>query len=92
MIDFSNFDNILSITTYFNTPAKCKDAIAEARWGAGDEQDIVCPYCGKHHCAKRKDGRYRCNCCLHNFSVTVGTIFEDSNLPLIKWFIAINNS
>lgn len=89
MIDFSNFDNILSITTYFNTPTKCKDAIAEARWGAGDEQDIVCPYCGKHHCAKRKDGRYRCNCCLHNFSVTVGTIFEDSNLPLIKWFIAM---
>jgi len=89
MIDFSNFDNILSITTYFNTPKKCKDAIAQARWGTGDEQDVVCPYCGKHHCTKRKDGRYRCSKCLRNFSVTVGTIFEDSNLPLIKWFVAM---
>jgi len=89
MIDFSNFDNVISITSYFNTKAKCREAIAEARWGKDDEQDVVCPYCGKHHCSKRKDGRYRCNGCLHNFSVTVGTIFEDSNLPLIKWFLAM---
>ena len=89
MIDFKNFDNILSITTYFNTNKKCKQAIEEARWGSGEEQDIVCPYCGKHHCVKRKDGRYRCNGCVSNFSVTVGTIFEDSKLPLIKWFVAM---
>lgn len=89
MIDFSKFNNILSINAYFSTNDKCKKAIAEARWGKGKKQDVVCPYCGAHHCVKRKDGKFRCNHCIKNFSVTVGTIFEDSKLPLIKWFMAM---
>ncbi|MCF0158877.1 MAG: IS1595 family transposase [Veillonella sp.] len=86
MIDFSQFKSILSLTTYFNTNEKCKQAIAESRWADGD---VICPYCGKHHCKTRTDGRYRCPNCRLNFSVTVGTIFENSPLPLIKWFVAM---
>lgn len=85
-IDFSKFDNILSITTYFNTKEKCQQAIIESRWSDGD---VVCPYCGAHHCSKRGDGRFRCNHCLKNFSCLVGTIFENTKLPLIKWFVAM---
>lgn len=43
----------------------------------------------KHHRATRKDGKFRCNHCKRNFTCKVGTIFEDSNLSLVKWFIAM---
>ena len=60
MINFAKFNNIISLTSYFNT-----------------------------HCSKRGDGRFRCNHCLKNFSCLVGTIFENTKLPLIKWFVAM---
>ena len=85
MIDFSKFNSIISVINHFNNEDVCKNTLAEARWG----DDVVCPHCGKHYCNKRKDGRYRCNDCKHNFSCTVGTIFENSKLPLKKWFIAM---
>ena len=86
MINFAKFNNIISLTSYFNTKEKCQQAIIESRWSNGD---VVCPYCGAHHCSKRGDGRFRCNHCLKNFSCLVGTIFENTKLPLIKWFVAM---
>ena len=53
------------------------------------KQDVVCPYCGKHHCKMSKNGRFHCTGCNKNFSCLVGTIFENSKLPLIKWFLAM---
>ena len=57
------------------------------RWG----DDVVCPYCGEHHCYKCKDGHYSCpnRACHKKFNSTVGTIFESSKISLVKWFIAI---
>ena len=89
MIDFKQFDSLISMVNYFNSEEVCKQAIIETRWGVGEAQDVVCPYCGEHHCSTRKDGRFRCNKCKRNFSCKVGTIFEDSNLSLVKWFIAM---
>ena len=86
MIDFSQFDNLISLMTYFNSNDVCKKAIIESRWSDGD---VVCPYCGEHHCVERTDGRFRCKHCRRNFSCLVGTIFENNNLPLIKWFVAM---
>ena len=86
MVDFSKFNNIISLTAYFHSDKVCKQAIIESRWADGD---IVCPYCGEHHCATRKDGRFRCKHCGKNFSCLVGTIFENTKLPLIKWFVAM---
>lgn len=71
---------------YFNSNDVCKKAIIESRWPDGD---VVCPYCGGHHCAERTDGRFRCKACGKNFSCLVGTIFENTKLPLIKWFVAM---
>ena len=85
MIDFSKFNSIISVIKHFNNEDICKQTLAEVRWG----DDVVCPHCGKHHCTKRKDGRYRCNQCKHNFSCRVGTIFENTKLPLQKWFVAM---
>lgn len=86
MIDFSQFDNLISLMTYFNSNDVCKKAIVESRWANGD---VVCPYCGGHYCVERTDGRFRCKACGKNFSCLVGTIFENTNLPLIKWFVAM---
>lgn len=85
MIDFSKFNSIISVVNHFNNESICKQTLAEARWG----DDVVCPHCGQHHCNRRADERYRCNKCKHNFSCLVGTIFENTNLPLQKWFIAM---
>ena len=89
MINFKKFNSIISLTAYFNSDDKCKQAITEARWGVGNEQDVACPYCGKHHCKMSKNGRYHCTECNKNFSCLVGTIFENTKLPLIKWFVAM---
>ena len=86
MINFKKFNSIISLTSYFTTENKCKQAIIESRWSNGD---VVCPYCGEHHCVIRKDGRFRCKHCRKNFSCLVGTIFENTKLPLIKWFVAM---
>lgn len=56
MIDFENFDNIIALTSYFNSNEICKQAIVERRWRDGD---VICPYCGERHCKVRKDGNYR---------------------------------
>lgn len=86
MIDFTHFDSIFELTAYFNTKERCVRAIRDSRWERGD---VVCPYCGGHHCVERADGRYRCNHCKRNFNVTVGTIFENTKISLVKWFIAM---
>ena len=85
MINFNNFKSIISVINYFNEEDICKKALVDARWG----DDVVCPFCGQHHCATRKDGKFRCNKCKRNFSCLKGTIFENTKLPLQKWFIAM---
>lgn len=54
----------------------------------------VCPHCGgmeKIHKLQGKSTRpgvYKCNDCRKPFSVTVGTVFERSKIPLTKWLLA----
>ena len=86
MIDFSKFNSLFSVMEHFTTDSVCKKAIAQSRWADGD---VVCPYCGEHHCHLCKDNRYLCKGCNHKFNVTVGTIFENTKTSLRKWFIAM---
>ena len=86
MIDFSRFDSLFALATYFSSPKRCKQALAQSRWADGD---VVCPYCGRHHCYSCSDGRYKCPNCKVSFSVTVGTIFENTKISLVKWFMAM---
>ena len=86
MIDFSKFNNLISLVSYFSSKERCHKAIIESRWSDGI---VTCPYCGEVHCVKRTDGRFRCKSCRKNFSCLVGTIFENTNLPLVKWFVAM---
>lgn len=86
MIDFSQFKSLISLVRYFSNDNICKQTIIEARWSDGD---VICPYCGKHHCKMSKSGRFHCTHCNKNFSCTVGTIFENTKVSLQKWFMAM---
>jgi transposase-like protein len=56
------------------------------RWPDG----ATCPACGESkRIASRKNGFYRCNACLLDFTVRTGTIFGRSKVPLNKWLDAI---
>ncbi len=62
--------------------------LALQRWNG----NTVCPHCGYKVCYVIEGGkRYKCGSkeCYKKFSVTVGTIFHVSNIPLNKWFTAI---
>lgn len=86
MLDFSRFNSLISVINHFSIIDNCKSFLAEQRWGDGK---AICPYCGKSHTYKRKDGRYICHECNKSFSVTQGTMFHNSNIKLNKWFIAM---
>jgi len=60
------------------------------RWPEGP----VCPHCGtigeatRLQGAKHRPGVWKCNACRKQFTVTVGTVFEKSKVPLHKWLLA----
>ena len=71
----------------FGTDQACHDYLVQARWNGKPQ----CPKCDNYHMnyylSKRKV--YKCSKCYKQFSVTQGTIFEKSKIPLNKWFLAI---
>ena len=69
----------------YGTEEKCRDFLSELRWPHGAE----CPRCFTRDAAPiPKRRQLRCRSCDYRFSVTVGTVFADSHLPLWKWFLA----
>ncbi len=83
----TGFRSILELVQYFNSEEKCAEYLAEKRWHGHP----VCPKCGNGsvYTLKGKVKRYKCAGCREQFSVRVGTIFEDSKIGLQKWFLAI---
>lgn len=71
---------------YFSDIQNSIDFIAAMRWSDG----VTCPHCQSkenYHLTARKI--WRCKSCKKDFSVKVGTIFEDSPVTLDKWLAAI---
>ena len=70
----------------FDCESKCRAYLEKLRWPAGP----VCPKCGKKEIARvvNRDAVLRCTTCQAQFTVTAGTVFNDSHLPLSRWFIA----
>jgi hypothetical protein len=79
--------NLLQISRKFNTPDKCYKYLEKLRWG----KKPVCPYCGSDRTVTLNSEFHRFHCydCHKSFSVTVGTIFEDSRMPLPEWFYIV---
>lgn len=71
---------------YFSDEQVCIDTIAALRWPNGP----VCPKCGHgEHYYLATQKRWKCKKCAKQFSVKVGTIFEDSPISLDKWLVAL---
>jgi transposase-like protein len=79
--------NLLELLKRFPTEESCRDFLIQSRWG----NNPVCVHCGNtEKIYKIQNGKlFKCSACRKPFSVKVGTIFEDSALPLQKWFHAI---
>ena len=78
----------------FNDLDKAREALEIVRWPNGP----FCPHCGNIDQTKiakiegkiksHRAGLYYCNECKGQFTVTVGTVFERSKVPLTKWWLA----
>lgn len=76
----------------YNDPDAARAHLEALRWADGR----FCPHCGategtaevKGKKRSHRDGLYYCNDCKKQFTVTVGTIFERSKVPLHKWVLA----
>lgn len=83
------FKNLRELILSMPTEKDCREYLAKQRWVDGKAS---CPYCGHNKCYSIEKGeRYKCanTKCFKRFKITVGTIFEASNIPLTKWFTAI---
>src|SRR5882724_1320394 len=89
MKDAMNLSTISSMTE-----PQVRKYFEALRWPNG----AICPHCAvvgeateieRHNPdSKARDGLWQCRACGQQFSVTVGTIFEGSHLPLRTWFMA----
>ena len=78
--------NLVELVDRFHSEDRCRKYLEELRWPDG----VECPRCGEKSVSQiKKRSQYDCNSCRYQFSVTAGTIFHDSHLPLWKWFLAV---
>ncbi len=78
--------NLVELIDRFYGEDKCRARLEELRWPEG----IECPRCKAKRVGRRESRhQYQCKSCRYQFSVTAGTIFHDSHLPLWKWFLAV---
>jgi transposase-like protein len=86
---------LVQIVRRFDTDAKARKHLEAMIWKDG----IVCPHCrckdqtkfwniAPNPAKKIRPGLRQCANCKSQFTVTVGTVFEDSKIPLHKWLIA----
>jgi transposase-like protein len=90
--------NLSNIAAHFSDPEKAREFLEAQRWPEGP----ICPHCGELNNAYRlepkeskkgkhvRKGVWKCGGCREQFTVTVGTIFADSHIPLNKWLFAIH--
>lgn len=76
----------------FHDDVAAREHLEAQRWPHGPE----CPHCGEKRAdaitkmdgKAHRTGLYNCKSCREQFSVTVGTVFERSKVPLAKWVLA----
>lgn len=88
--------NLSSLSKHFSNEDAARDLLESLRWPNG----AACPHCGgdnpyrlKPKATSKAPGRrglWKCRECRKQFTVTVGTIFEHSHVPISKWLLAIH--
>src|SRR6476619_7825275 len=80
------FDTLFEMMSAIPDEQSAIDHFTAIRWKNG----AFCPHCGSTKVYHFSDKRtHKCGDCRQRFSIKVGTIFEDTKLPLRKWFMAI---
>src|SRR3954451_19149168 len=70
----------------FGTEEACREALFDMRWREG----LTCPACGgRGFCRLTTRKVFQCNRWKKQLSLTAGTVFQDTKLPLVTWFSAI---
>jgi transposase-like protein len=91
--------NLIKLAQEYSDNDKARELLESLRWPNGP----VCPHCANDGKSKSiytltpkpdskrpaRKGLYKCGACRKQFTVTVGTVFEDSHIPIGKWLMAI---
>jgi transposase-like protein len=86
MSEASPVSDLIAVTDADDTDTQCRAYLEALRWPNG----VTCPRCsGKTISCIKARKVFDCDRCRYQFSVTAGTLFHDSHLPLSKWFVAI---
>lgn len=82
------FKSLIDFQLHFNTDDKCREYLEEQRWNGTP----CCPFCASLNVVRFETNKRVFKCrekeCRKKFSVTVGTIYENTKVPLTKWFLA----
>ena len=84
----TEFNSLVEMMLYFRDEKTCLQYIEQWAWAG----KVKCPDCKDklHKVYRFQDGKkMKCSRCLRFFNIKTGTIFEDTKLPLIKWFMAM---
>ncbi len=78
--------SLIDIVHRFHSEEVCREYLEKLRWPVG----VCCTRCGSCSVSEISTrDQFDCNDCRYRFSVTSGTIFDNTKLPLWKWFAAI---
>jgi transposase-like protein len=80
-----DFKSILDLVKAFPTEQECIEHLEKLRWNG----TVVSPFDESSKVYVCSNNRYKCKNTGKYFNVKVGTIFEDTKIPLIKWFMAL---
>jgi ribosomal protein L37AE/L43A len=76
---------LMELERRLSDEAACRAYLFVLRWPDG----FICPRCGANAAWTTARGLWVCGGCRSQVSVTAGTVFQDSKLPLTVWFRAI---
>ena len=70
----------------YGTEEQCRAVVEKLRWPTG----FACPLCGGCEGTQLSTRpKVQCRACRHQVSLTAGTIFHATKLPLVSWFLAM---
>jgi transposase-like protein len=83
--------NLATMAAMFADETKAREWLESKLWPDGP----VCPHdgCGcmdVYDLAKTRSGLYKCKACRKQFTVRIGTIMEESKIPICKWLMAVH--
>jgi len=79
------FNSIIELVNTFNTEQKCIKFLEQSRCNG----NIISPYDSTSKVYKLKNNKYRCKNTGKDFNLKTGTLFENTNIKLQKWFLGI---